>query len=208
MKVIVIGNSIVRGLEDPTFETICLPGTNWYGILKYVTENIIHLSNSFIYIHIGPVRFTRLHQTSSRRECALVRADMEPITVLVSSCRRKLRQHNIRIVFCTLYPMDFIQYNKHLQSKSNGRLMLQGLYHEYNIDIKEMVDEENKNIVDYNISNNMATPYCHKRIFTRRHSAYAFRNRFLYDGLHPKNIILKDWIKEIKRVHALNSRRV
>ena len=202
MKTYVIGNSIVRELTDSGWTTICLPGADWSAIVHYVTLHRESLANSIIYVHIGPVRFTRL---TNRHECVLRSRYIDDPPTLFRSWRSLIQSHNIIPVICTIYPMDFDRYNEHLKSKRNSHHIRQDLYSDYNKRIKGMAVVENQKITDFNVYNKMATPYMHKRVFTRRRHAYSFCDRFLVDGLHPSKIVIDDWIREIKRVNEINT---
>ena len=204
MRTFVIGNSIVRGLMDPSWTTVCLPGADWSTVQRHIVSNLPGFSNSLIYIHIGPVRFTRIHKSPSRVECSMMTGEVGSPNTLFESTSQIFRERNINIVLCTVYPVDFWHYNTHLSRKHGTRLIMQDRYDANNSKIKSMVVVENQLITDFNFHRGMATPYMHKRIFTRRRGHYAFRARFLRDGLHPANIIVADWKREIKRVEEIN----
>ena len=129
MKTYVIGNSIVRELTDSGWTTICLPGADWSAIVHYVTLHRESLANSIIYVHIGPVRFTRL---TNRHECVLRSRYIDDPPTLFRSWRPLIQSHNIIPVICTIYPMDFDRYNEHLKSKRNSHHIRQHLHSDYN----------------------------------------------------------------------------
>lgn len=193
MKTVVIGNSIVRELRDSSWQTICIPGADWVSVLRYIAENSRIFTNSITYIHVGPVRFTRLTES---RECVL---DDEPSgspTSSVGPFLPMLRANKTRIVLCTIYPICFHRYNRADKPR----------YRRFTRDLRSWTVLENRLIVDFNMCHRMATPYMHKRIFTRRHHSYAFRDRFLRDGLHPNSTIIRDWVRELRRVNDINLR--
>ena len=195
MRTYILGNSIVRGLEDPSWTTIRISGANWETLLSYVNNNQRRFSNSIIYFHIGPVRFS---QMNSSRRCSLVtNSNVEPDSFF-NPYFETFYNNRIHIILCTIYPLDFQKYNGVFDSRNA----------DFTCRIRSMVVSENRRIVGFNMSLGFATPYMHKRIFTRRHGTYSFRDRFLRDGLHPKNLILRDWIEELKRVQRINLHRV
>ena len=72
MESYLIGNSIVRDIRSREFTTISPPGANWQNVIRYVKERANRLTNSIIYIHVGPVRFTRIHRMENMTEMQLV----------------------------------------------------------------------------------------------------------------------------------------
>ena len=86
--------------------------------------------------------------------------------------------------------MDFTIYNRHL---SSGARVNEGDNDTDTRQMRSMVVIENRLIVNFNMQNNMATPYMHRRIFTKRNHTYRFRTRLLRDGLHPNRNIIRDW---------------
>lgn len=193
MKAVVMGNSIVRGLIDSSWQTICIPGADWVRILRYIAENSMVFTNSLTYIHVGPVRFTRLIDS---RECILEEEPTGSPTIIISPSMPMLRANNTNVVLCTICPICFYRYNRDDKP----------CYRQYNRKLRRWTVIESRLIVDFNMHSGMATPYMHKRIFTRRHHSYAFRDRFLRDGLHPTSTIVRDWSRELRRATSLNSR--
>ena len=202
MKTFVIGNSIVRELQDSTFTTISIPGLNWTEALRFITSDWTRFRDSIIYIHIGPVRFSSLSQSGQSRQCNLERLDNSNPSDIFRPYKIRFFRNNINVVFCTIYPMDFTVYNNHINRDVR-----------FNRDrdtrrIRSMVVVENRLIVDFNMEYNMATPYMHRRIFTRRNHTYRFRVQLLRDGLHPTRSIVSDWAREIRRVNVINLGRL
>ena len=167
MRVFVLGNSIVKELQDSSWSTISIPGADWDRLMQYVCDHPYTFRNSLVYLHIGPVRFTRL---TRERECVLLQGTLGTPNNIMSRWHHFLASNNIAIVLCTIYPMDFLRYNNYSCST----------YLRYNRRIRSLVVVENKLIVNYNFNHGMATPYMHKRVFTRRHHSYAFRDRFFW----------------------------
>jgi len=96
--------------------------------------------------------------------------------------------NHIHIILCTIYPLDFQKHNGVFDSRNA----------DFTCRVRSMVVSENRRIVGFNMSSGFATLYImHKRIFTRRHGTCSFRDRFLRDGVHAKNLILRDWIEEL-----------
>ena len=213
MESYLIGNSIVKDIRSREFITISLPGANWQDIIRYVKERANRFTNSIIYIHVGPVRFTRIHRTENRKEMQLVNRNTGTVDSIFQEWR-PLRENNTIPVICTLYPADFEKYNNHLAGSSTkregrriiqvGRQILRGFYAENTNKIRGMVVEENKDIVGYNKSHEMCTPFMHNKIFTRRRQYYNFRSTYLCDGLHPTRDIVSRWKEEVERVIRLN----
>lgn len=104
-----------------------------------------------------------------------------------------------------IYPMDFRTYNNSISDRRRGnRLIMRSFYEEWSQIMKGRIVRENRAITAFNHGNSMATPFAHKRIFTRRRGRYAFRGRFLVDGLHPNTSIIQDWIAELHRAMNIN----
>ena len=68
-----IRDSIVRELQDSSFTTISVPGLTWTKVLHLIRSDVERFSGSIVYIHIKPVRFSHLYQSSSHRRCSLGR---------------------------------------------------------------------------------------------------------------------------------------
>jgi len=203
MRTVVIGNSIVRGLRDPSWETISIPGADWYDIIDILIQRRYEFRNAIIYIHIGPVRFTRLERLGSRRECRLrPYRELSNIEGIFERWKQYLTPLNIHPVLCTIYPIDFCEYNRNIGGLVSSHR--RNLYSRDSQTIRSMTVIENRGIVDFNVYNNFITPYMHRRIFTRRRGRYVFRNNLLRDGLHPSDEVIDDWIREIRRVHRDN----
>lgn len=146
-------------------------------------------------IHVGPVRFTRLTQS---REYVLDEGPTGSPASIVTHFIPMLRANNTNVILCTIYPICFYRYNRGNQPG----------YRQYTQNLRSWTVIENRLIGEFNMRSRMATPYMHKRIFTRRHHSYAFRNRFLRDRLHPSSTIVRDWIRELRRVTRVNKRAV
>ena len=203
MKTYVIGNSIVRGLLDPEWETVTLTGSDWYDIIIHVFENSGKYENSIIYIHIGPVRFSELVEKQGYSECRLrSRRTLSNVSTIFEDWIRYLTAYRIHPVICTVYPMCFKRYNRHRGVILNSRL--RSLFESSTRKIKGMAVIENRDIVDFNMDNDMVTPYLHRKVYTRRRGRYVFRDDLLTDGLHPSARIVDDWKMEIRRVNEIN----
>jgi hypothetical protein len=74
MRDILLGNSIVRGMEGREWETIVLPGIDWNDAAYWIMENIHLLRDSTIYIHVGPVPFSKKAFIGSVRQYTLERS--------------------------------------------------------------------------------------------------------------------------------------
>jgi hypothetical protein len=199
-----VGNSITRGLLDPDWETITISGANWYDIIEYVLERKDRFINSLVYVHIGPVRFSELvFRVGGGTECRLRAGHTRS---QVSTIFRRWNQQLLRLcifpVICTLYPMCFLRYNRHLGI--NVTALREAAYTSLTRSIKSLIVRENQDIVDFNMGNNLATPYMHRRVYTRRRGHYVFRENCLTDGLHPDGRMVNDWKSEIKRTSRLN----
>lgn len=201
MRTFLLGNSIVADVRDPQWTTICRPGENWEDLVHYVIRNRVRFINSFVYILIGPVRFTRLHRTRGRRECVLSDYAVGSPQSWFRLWLQHLLRDNIIPVLCTVYPLDFTIYNNSIRRE---RLLLEGWYQEWTQKLKSMVVVENRLIVNFNVRLGMATPFIHRRIFHRRQGGYTFRVQYLADGLHPTPQIVHEWILELRRVNHLN----
>ena len=195
MKTIVLGNSIVRELNDPSTQTISVSGANWVRLLQYISSNLSVFRDSITYIHIGPVRFTIIDED---RQCVPIESPYGNPQEILRPWRRMLQANNIVVILCTIYPVCLNTYNNNSTTKCKRDTEL----------IRSLVVVENQRIVNLNMLGGYATPYMHKRVFTRRHYSYAFRSRFLRDGLHPSSLVSEDWKKEIRRVNRINSRKV
>ena len=202
MRTVVIGNSIVRGLLNPEWETVSLRGADWYDIITYVFNNSERFENSIIYIHIGPVRFSKLVGRSGRTECHLrSRRTLSNVGSIFRDWLRYLTPLRIYPVICTVYPMCFKRYNRHRGVHTNNR---RNFFSSLTRKIRGMTCIENRDIVDFNVSNEMVTPYLHRKVFTRRRGRYVFRDDFLTDGLHPDPRLIEDWKFEITRANDIN----
>jgi len=201
MQTFLIGNSLVKDVVDTQWTTICLPGANWQEVIRYVFKHKRRFVQSFIYILIGPVRFSRLHRTQGRRECVLQEFRLSTPISIFRSWLEQLTRDNIVPVLCTVYPANFITYNNIIRKE---RLMLQNFYKEWNAKIKGMVVVENKLIVNFNAERGIITPFIHRKIFHRNNRTYNFREQYLSDGLHPTTLIVQEWKREISRVNDIN----
>ena len=202
MRTFLLGNSLVAELNDPQWTTICRPGADWEQLANYVLSNRVRFTDSFVYILVGPVRFTRLHRTRGRRECVLSSFAVGTPLSWFRTWLQQLVPLNIIPILCTVYPLEFRSYNNAIRRE---RLLLQDFYNEWTEQLKGMVVVENRLIVNFNVRLGMATPFIHRRIFHRRPGGYTFRPRFLRDGLHPTQQIAQEWVTELRRVGRLNN---
>lgn len=212
MKSYLIGNSLVRDIQGRGFTTVCLPGANWLDVYQYVKDRPNRFTNALIYIHIGPVRFTRMHRTENRREVQLITTHQGSVRCNMHIWN-SLRDRGIVPILCTLYPMNFTRYNNSIavgrdNNRREGRQILRAFYEENNNKIKGMIVEENREIVAYNKDNSMCTPFMHNHIFTRRRRRYCFRDWLLRDGLHPTQNIIDRWCREMERIVWLNNNKL
>jgi len=216
MKTFLIGNSIVKNVRSMAFVTISLPSSKWLDICRFIVADLQRFNNAVIYVHVGPVEFTRIHRTRSRKECVLVvpghRRLGDPFAIF-GPFMPTLIDNDINIVLCTVFPMSFEAYNcslsqHRLASGKRNRQIMQAFYDEWGKELRSMIVVQNRLICGFNESYGMATPFCHHTIFKRRRGSYTFRKRFLYDGLHPTLHIVREWTHEIQRVHRLNLDRV
>lgn len=208
MKNFLIGNSIVRDVVGSQWETICLPGVGWKQVIDYVLDRKERFRDSFVYIHVGPVRFSRLHRAANRREAQLLTTGVGTVRSNFDRWDHRLCSLNIYPVLCTIYPMDFKAYNDHLAASlpgGHGRQILTAFYAENSQLIKGMVVEENREITAFNDSHGLCTPFLHRTIFKRNRGYYRFRPRFLKDGLHPTREIVRRWVKELREIVQLNN---
>jgi len=208
---ILIGNSITADLEQPSWKVITIPGANWETIKQYIMAHIDELMDAFIYVHVGPVRFTRLHRTNNRKEVALVTPRrMETPKEIWREVIIALDQVNSMPVLCTLYPMDFDRVNYYYARSfrnRSGRQILKGFYSEWERRLRGMVVVENRGIVACNERDDVITAFLHKAVFIRRRRHYVFRSdRFLRDGIHPTPSLQQKWKDELKRAHSRNLR--
>ena len=207
MQSYLIGNSLVRDIQGRGFTTVCLPSADWFHIYYYVKDRPETFNNCIVYIHIGPVRFTRMHRTENRREVQLITTHLGSVRCNMHIWDT-LRDRGVIPVVCTLFPMDFQRYNDSIASNRNGRQILRAFYRENTNQIKGMVVEQNREIVAYNKNNSMCTPFMHNHIFTRRRRYYCFRDWLLRDGLHPTQNIIDRWCRGIERVVYLNKHKL
>ena len=209
MRIYIVGNSIVRGFTDNTFTTTVIPGAGWQRLKEYILNNIDQLRDGFVYVHVGPVRFTRVHQTNNRREVVLdERSTRWTPEEMWTSVRNRLREVNSHLVICTLYPIEFSEANEHIARRNNSRLIMRAFYRQWGRRLRGMVVVENRRITRFNERNGVMTPFMHKKIFLRRRRHYVFRgNRFLCDGVHPTTEQLGTWINEIVHAHRINVSR-
>jgi len=181
-------------------------------VKKYIKSKPWEFRDSFVYIHVGPVRFTRMLRSEGRREVALVVSRNYPTpTVFWTEISDILTQYSAKVVLCTLYPMDFWCCNNSYArafGTRRGRQVLKEMYSPWNDKIKGMVVVENRGIVAFNERNSFITPFVHKSVFVRRRRHYVFRSdRFLEDGIHPTSVLKDNWTRELRRAHAANIRR-
>ena len=199
---VLLGNSIVRGVDSSRWNTICFPGMDWNDLLLYIMDNLDFLRGKFIYLHIGPVHFSRLHCTENRKEAALLTRGLPDIPSIVQPFRDRLQRYRIRVIFCPIYPMEFETYNN---SIANGRRqILQDFYSEWTLRSQSIAESVNRQIIQFNHEAGLCTPFLHHSIFTRRRGRYSFHPSKLADGLHPTSAIREEWRRELRRVMALN----
>lgn len=198
-----IGNSIVRGVSSNAWHTISVPGYDWEDVALYIRRRRTYFRDSDVYIHVGPVRLTRLHRTQNRRECVLKCRHLSPPEQVFSVCSNVCATNNIVLILCTIYPINFVTYNNHLTKPKirggpRGRLIMQASYNEYDFVMRGLVVAENRKIVAFNERRMRCTPFMHRTIYnTRRRRRYAFRDRLLVDGLHPTQEVREDWVRQL-----------
>ena len=162
----------MRELQDSSFTTISVPGLTWTKVLHLIRSDVERFSGSIVYIHIEPVRFSHLYQSSSHRRCSLGRFNNSDSGKIVSPFEQLLRDNNINYVICTIYPMNFVIYNGHLSSWARINSGYRGNNDADARQMRSMFVIERRLIVNFNMQNNMATPYMHRRIFTKRNHTY------------------------------------
>ena len=203
MRNILLGNSIVRGMESTCWETIVLPGLGWQGIASWIIDHVPRLQNSVVYIHVGPLSFSRRQFSNSMRQYVLDPAPHD-VREIFSVCLNAISPHSIYLVFCTAHPMSFVDYNASL---TMGRLSLRrrSEYRAYDRDVIPLVVEANQFITAFNRDQDMATPFLHRQILTRRRGRYSFRHQFLSDGLHPTRATTREWVAILQRIVRMNN---
>lgn len=194
------------GVTDPRWKTITLPGADWQVVMSHVLRNKRRLKNSYIYIHVGPVRFTSLVRAQSRRECLFQRAEFSSVNNIFCRWDELVGRYNIIPIICPLYPMDFNVYNGSLRARlgRDGVLANTADYDSWNRRIRSEVEIENQGIIEFNERTGMCTPFLHRSIFRRRKGRFCFRPHLLRDGLHPTPATKVEWRRELSRVHRLN----
>lgn len=171
------------------------------------------MRDSFVYIHVGPVRFTYLVRAPGRRECQLYTDNVSDVYQIFRRWRVLYSDYHIVPVVCPVYPMDFAVYNESLRSVVRRRSGVMGTlgeaanYSAWNRRLRGMVVVENRDIIDFNESHRVHTPFLHRFVFRRRHGRYVDRRDSLSDGLHPTRTTRAAWRREIARVRRLNIAR-
>ena len=193
MRVLILGNSITSNLNVTGATTKTIPGLDWQGAQNYLLENRETLRNTFVYVIVGPVRFTSLHRT--RREVAFVEP-RKSVHQLFSVFYTEHKAYNIRPVIATIFPMSFTVYNR-LKAR---RPIMTAFYREWDDKIRRYCVVENREIIYFNEKWGNQTPFIHRRLFHRHNQIYTFRAKHLYDGLHPKPVIRCEWARELRRV--------
>lgn len=203
MKVVLMGNSMVRSLKPKGFdEIICMPGASWESILNRVTTQHNYFERSLIYVMIGPVRFTKLVREKSQKE-VVYNTPQVHTDVIASHVRTLKQQYQIFVVMATLTPIDFVTYNTKLRSHQYSQLHINE-HSGWTTSVSQDIIEVNKRVVEMNIANNVITPFVHKGVLLRRHGQYVFRPKFLKDGLHPSNRLVEVQNKELTKNLKLN----
>ena len=193
MKYLILGNSLTYGPRVRVANTVSIPGLNWEGAQKYLLDNRGSLHNTYVYVVVGPVRFTSMHQ--SRKEVAFLEPQ-NSVHQIFHVFYTELKHLNIRPVICTIYPMIFSVYNR---LKATHPIMT-SFYTEWNDKIKRYCVVENREICYFNKKWGNQTPYLHRRLFHRHNLMYALRATLLTDGLHPQAVIKSEWAREIRRL--------
>jgi hypothetical protein len=191
---IVLGNSLVRRLTIPDVEVISINGLDWEGARKYMIDNRRLFIDKHVYILVGPLRFTSLHR--SRREVAFCGHNLHTVHQLFAPFYNELSFLHISPVVCPLFPMNFTMYN----GLTARRPIMTSFYNDWNAKIRGHVATENRHIMRFNTKYNVLAPCLNNRIFHRKKQHYAFRDRYLRDGLHVTQQILDEWAVEFQRV--------
>jgi hypothetical protein len=200
MKSVILGNSIVSRVNVSNIRTVAIPGLDWERAQKWMIENRADLRDTYVYVMIGPVRFTRVHK--SRKEVVFVEP---PYTVndLFKFFYTELKAMNIKPVICPLYPIDFTICN---EKKAKNPIMT-SFYKEWNEKIKRYVIVENRSINYFNEEHGVLIPQLSRRILHRHHQRYSFRANLLTDGLHPKPVIISEWAREFAKTVRLQKEK-
>ena len=193
MKFFILGNSITYNLHVRGARTISISGLDWQGAKNYIMENRESMKNSFVYIVVGPVRFTSMHH--SRKEVALVKPT-QSVRTMFTPFYTEFKSYNIRPIIATLYPMIFTEYNR----KKARRPIMTAFYKEWDDLIRRYVVVENRDIIEFNKKWHNQTPYLHRRVYHRQNGYSALRANLLTDGLHPKHVVKNEWARELRRV--------
>ena len=143
MRFLILINSITSNLRVTRATTETIPGLDWQGAQNYLLANRETLRNTVLYVIVGPVRFTSLHQT--RREVAFVEP-RKSVHQLFSVFYTEHKAYNIRPVIATIYPMLFTVYNQ-LRAR---RPIMTASYREWNDKIKRYCVVESREIIDFN----------------------------------------------------------
>ena len=207
MRTILLGNSLVRDMTRPRdWETISLPGIGLCGLSSWILDNLEQLRHSMIYIHVGPVVFSKRGDLGQSRQYVLDRRSLN-VEQVFSVCLNAMASNNIYPVLCTVHPMDFEVYNASL---CRGHLSSAKLaeYRRMGRDMIPIVIELNQQITEFNRRRDMATPFLHRQIMTRRRGVYSFRSRFISDGLHPRRSTAREWCEILRRVARINAAEV
>lgn len=195
MKYLILSNSIAYGLRVKDVEVVIKPGLNYQQAKDWMTLHKKSLQNTRVIILIGPVRFTK---KTHRREVVLNTNTYTDPHSTFNSFYTTDKNLNIYPILCTIYPMNFTEYN----SAKCKHPIRQGWYDEWNNEIKGLCVRENRKICAFNEEHNNPTPYIHRRVFKRKseRQQYVFRSNLLTDGLHPKKVIVSEWGRELTKV--------
>lgn len=200
MHFTILGNSLVRNLVIPNVEVVCINGLNWDSAVEYMMEHRYKLREHYVFIVVGPVRFTSLHK--SRREVVFRDTNIGTITEIFAPFYSDLSFLKLYPVPCPIFPMNFVVYNQRC-----ARPIMTSFYEQWNRDIRGHVVVENRAIYQFNTRYGLNTPHLQRNIFRRKNGYYQFKQEYLKDGLHVKNIIIRQWRVEFERVMAIMEER-
>ena len=195
MNYIILGNSLVRNLAIPNVQVISINGLDWESAISYMINHRAQMRDHYVFIVVGPLRFTSLHR--SRREVVFRDTNLRTVKQLFAPFYRVQDLAFLRIypIPFPLFPMNFVKYNSRC-----ARPIMRGFYPESNKEIRGHIVVENRAIYYFNTTHELNTPHLHAKIFKRTKGRYQFLEKYLRDGLHVRNSVIRQWKHEFQRV--------